>query len=97
MLKRFDHKGDWAVEPSEVIISVSENVAESSRAKIHIRRRFWRNLLGHPRDGGVPLVVDIPVVVQQGSFILSEQESVGREYSTPLAVVCPTWRHFLSR
>lgn len=33
-----DHKGDWVVEPSEVIIFVSENVVESSFAGIHIGR-----------------------------------------------------------
>ena len=36
--KLFDYKGDWVVEPSKVMISISEGVVESLRAGIHIEK-----------------------------------------------------------
>ena len=93
--RRFDHKGDWAVEPSEVIIFVSENVAERSRAGWETQ--FWRNLLRHPAREAHCLSWTSRLGSNKAVSALVKQESVGRENSTLLAVVCQAWRHFLSR
>ena len=96
--RRFDHKGDWAMESSDVIISLSKMLRKAHARKFILEDSVLAQLVGAPPARAAHrLSWTTRLGSNKAVLSLAKQESVGRVNFTLLAVVCQAWRHFLSR